>query len=224
MSDGLSVPSIIYTSVSASLLKITAPCSMNWIPNDTTLSGKMVELLPMEEQHFAELNLLADNNKIWEFIPTDMSTPEKRFSAFSMALTDRENGTQFPFVIIHKGQNKIVGSTRLMNIEQKHLKLEIGWTWLHPDYWARAVNFECKLLLLSFCFEALSANCVQLRTDENNLRSRKAIAKIGGQFEGILRQDWIRDNGTVRNTAYFSLIKNDWERDKARLQEILLRM
>jgi RimJ/RimL family protein N-acetyltransferase len=194
---------------------------MNWIKDHVTLSGQDVRLVPMEEKHFEELNRVADHEKIWEFIPTDMSTAEKRRLVFSMALNEREKGTQFPFVIISNRKNKIIGSTRLMNMEEIHLKLEIGWTWLHPDYWASRVNMECKLLLLGFCFETLKAVRVQLRTDETNIRSRKAIAKIGGKFEGILRMDWIRDNGTVRNTAYYSLLNDEWENNKSRLEALL---
>lgn len=110
-----------------------------------------------------------------------------------------------------------------MDIHFLHRKLEIGWTWLHPDYWATAVNLECKFLLLSFSFEELKALRVQLKTDENNIRSRKAIAKIGGQYEGILRKDILRDNGTSRNSVYFSLLDNEWERAKINLQGLLQR-
>ena len=98
-----------------------------------------------------------------------------------------------------------------MNIEPVHKKLEIGWTWLHPEYWASEINLECKLLLMTFCFEEWNAVRVQLKTDENNIRSRKAIEKIGGQFEGVLRNDMIRDNGTNRNSVYFSILDTEWE-------------
>ncbi len=97
-----------------------------------------------------------------------------------------------------------------MDIQPNHKKLEIGWTWLHPDYWGTEVNLECKLLLLTYCFEELKTYRVQFKTDENNIRSRKAIEKIGGKFEGILRHDMIRDNGTKRNSAYFSIIDSEW--------------
>ena len=102
----------------------------------------------------------------------------------------------------------------------EHKKLEIGSTWLHPDYWGTEINFECKLLLLTYCFEALHTIRVQLKTDENNIRSRKAIQKIGGQFEGIFRNDMIRDNNTKRNSAYFSIIDEEWEDNKLKLTEL----
>ena len=194
---------------------------MNWIKPDTILQGELVELIPLKEEHYVELELLARERRIWEFIPFDMSTPERCFQVFTNAIGEREKGNQYPFVIFHKQQQKIIGSTRLMNIEAAHKKLEIGWTWLHPDYWATAVNLECKLLLLTFCFEELRAIRVQLRTDVYNLRSRKAIEKIGGQFEGILRNDLIRDNGTYRNSVYFSIIDSEWLNAKRNVSTLL---
>jgi len=194
---------------------------MTWIKSDIILNGALVTLLPLEEKHFKALEILATDQKIWEFIPVDMRTPEKRLHAFANALLEREKGSQFAFVIFNKQESKIIGSTRLMNIEENHRKLEIGWTWLHPDYWATAINLECKLLLLTYCFEKLRAIRVQLKTDENNIRSRKAIQKIGAQYEGILRHDWIRDNGTIRNSAYFSIIHSEWENAKEKLATLL---
>lgn len=183
---------------------------MKLLYSNIHLIGEQVELIPLELKHFEELTNLAKESKIWEFIPIDMSNSEKCQLTFTNAMIQREKGTQFPFVIYHKKNNKIIGSTRLMNIEPEHRKLEIGWTWLHPDYWATVVNLECKLLLLNFCFEELKTIRVQFKTDENNIRSQKAIRKIGAQFEGILRNDMIRDNGTFRNSAYFSIIIKDW--------------
>lgn len=194
---------------------------MNWIKPSTILKGELIELIPLEEKHFAELESLAREKKIWEFLPTDMSTTEKRYQAFVKALVERDKGTQFPFVLFHQKENKIIGSTRLMNIESAHKKLEIGWTWLHPNYWATAANLECKLLLLTFCFEELKAIRVQLKTSVENIRSRKAIEKIGGQFEGILRYDMIRDNGTKRNSVYYSIIEDEWENTMQNLTKLI---
>jgi RimJ/RimL family protein N-acetyltransferase len=182
----------------------------NWIKHPTTLTGENVALISMDEQ-------LARDKRIWQFYPIDGSDPAKFKSIFSGALAEREKGNQFPFVIFHKQDNRIIGSTRYLDIQPAHRKLEIGWTWLHPDYWGTGLNTECKLLLLTHCFESLRASRVQLKTDENNLRSRSAIQKIGGQFEGILRNDMIRDNHTKRNSAYYSLVEEEWPDSKIKL-------
>ncbi len=188
-----------------------------WIKHPTTLTGENVALIPLEKTHFEELAGLARDQRIWEFYAVDGTDPAKLKNAYATALTEREQGNQYPFVIFHKPANKLIGSTRYLDIQPAHRKLEIGWTWLHPDYWATAVNLECKLLLLTHCFETLQASRVQLKTDENNVRSRNAIQKIGGQFEGVLRNDMIRDNLTKRNSAYYGLIEEEWPDTKPKL-------
>jgi RimJ/RimL family protein N-acetyltransferase len=193
----------------------------NWIEHPTYLQGQIVDLFPLEREHFPALELLAKDARIWEFYaynPTNSDTFKKVYDG---ALLERDAGTRYPFVVVHKARQRIIGSTQLMDIQPKHKKLEIGTTWLLPDYWATAVNLECKLLLLTFCFEHLQTLRVQLKTDATNLRSRKAIEKIGGQFEGILRNDILRDNGTHRHSAYFSIIETEWSEQKTRLVELL---
>ena len=192
----------------------------NWIPYPTTLTGETVELISLDKEHFAELEIIARDKKIWEFYPFDCSKHDTFSNYYSLALIERDKGTQFPFIIFHKQQNKIIGSTRYLDIQEKHRKLEIGFTWLQPDYWGTEVNFECKLLLLTHCFETLKTVRVQLKTDENNKRSQKAIVKIGAQYEGILRNDMLRDNGTNRNSVYFSIIDKEWSEKKVKLEEL----
>jgi RimJ/RimL family protein N-acetyltransferase len=196
------------------------PEMTNWIPYPTTLEGQSVKLLSLDNSHIGELGILAKDKRIWEFYTFDGTDTNRLFELYSLAISEREKGTQFPFVIFHKTDNRIIGSTRYLDIFPKHKKLEIGSTWLHPTYWATEINLECKLLLLTYCFEELKAVRVQLKTDENNIRSRKAIEKIGGQFEGVLRNEIIRDNGTKRNSAIYSIIDEEWTAKKERLIEL----
>ncbi len=188
------------------------------------LKGNTVELLPLQKSHFAELEILASDKRIWEFYTLDGSQSPRFREAFDIALLEMERGTQFPFVIFHKESNKLIGSTRFLDIQLHNRKLEIGWTWLHPDYWATVVNPECKLLMLTHCFEELDLVRVQFKTDENNLRSRNAIEKVGGQFEGVLRNDMIRDNGTKRNSAYYSIIDSEWPVVKMKLKKQIINL
>lgn len=182
----------------------------HWIFHPTILKGHTVDLLPLEKKHFKELFIAASDKNLWEFIPSDCSDKEKFQNVYDLALSERKKGNQYPFVIYHKESKKIIGSTRLFEIFPKDKKLEIGWTWVIKDYWQTTVNLECKLLLLTFCFESLKTNRVQLKTSDINIRSRKAIEKIGGKFEGILRKDKIQDNGTTRNAVYFSILDDEW--------------
>ncbi len=193
----------------------------NWIPAITTLSGEIVSLLPIGEKHFSELEKLSKEKRIWEHYIYDGSDPDTFQWFLDYSLEEREKGNHFPFVIIENQTNKLIGSTRFMDIQPKHKKLEIGTTWLHPDYWGTAINLECKLLLLTFCFETLGTQRVQLKTDEKNVRSRKAIEKIGGEFEGIVRNDMLRQNGTKRDSALYSITDREWNEKKSKLTMLL---
>lgn len=194
---------------------------MTWIKYPTIIEGQIVRLISLNESHLIELELLAKDKRIWEFYPFDGTVSNRFYGFYNLTLKERENGTRFPFVIFHKEDNIIIGSTSYLDIQQQHRKLEIGATWLHPDYWATDVNLECKLLLLTHCFEELKTVRVQLKTDENNLRSRKAIEKIGGQFEGVLRNEMIRYNNTKRDSAFYSIIDEEWIAKKQNLKELL---
>jgi len=194
---------------------------MNWVNYPTILEGETVQLIPLEQGHLPELEALAKDKRIWEFYLFDGTDGSLLLMIYHNVSLQREKGVQFPFVIYHKTDNKIIGSTCFLDIQEHHKKLEIGLTWLHPDYWATTVNLECKLLLLEHCFEVLGTVRVQLKTDENNMRSRKAIEKIGGQFEGILRNEMIRDNKTRRNSAFYSVIEEEWSTVKENLTGLL---
>lgn len=184
--------------------------TMNWIPIDTKLFGRMAELRPLDESQVEELAKVGNDARIWTYYTNSMSTHEKRVEAFRTAILAGERGEEFPFVVVSRRTGRIIGSTRLLNLSKTGRKLEIGWTWLHPDFWSTGVNLDCKLMLLKYCFEELKVIRVQLKTDENNVRSRKAILKIGARYEGVLRNDMIRDDGSFRNSAYFSIIDSEW--------------
>ena len=188
-----------------------------WITHPTILHGESVELLPLQREYFEELYAVAADPKLWEFIPMNSSVRETFDIVYNAALVERERGSQYPFVVYHKPTKKLIGSTRFLDILPKDKKLEIGYTWITREYWGTGINFECKLLLLTHCFDVLGVRRVQIKTDENNLRSRKAIEKIGGHFEGILRKDKVKENGLSRNSAYFSVIDDEWETAKQKI-------
>lgn len=189
----------------------------NLIDLSSGLTGEIVDIIPLARIHFPELEKIAKDKRIWEHYAFDGSDSTTLRNTLEEALVEKEKGTQFPFVIFHKPTKNIIGSTRFMHIHPKNRKLEIGTTWLIPEYWGTSVNLECKLLLLTYCFETIKTVRVQLKTDENNVRSRKAIEKIGGKLEGILRNDMLRDDQSRRNSAYYSIIEEEWEDKKSKL-------
>ncbi|MDR2224089.1 MAG: GNAT family N-acetyltransferase [Flavobacteriaceae bacterium] len=192
-----------------------------WIPYPLILKGETVTLIPLEQEHLEELYSASADKELWKLVPSDCSERAIFFSNYSYALEARVNGTQYPFVILDNRTNKIIGSTRFFEIYQADKKLEIGWTWITQEYWGTTVNLECKLLLMSYCFEVLKTNRVQLKTKDTNIRSRKAIEKIGGVFEGILRKDKIQQDGTTRNAAYYSILNTEWEDAKQKIELLI---
>ena len=194
---------------------------MNWIQHPVILEGERVRLVPLDSAHFDELMQVAAQEQIWERMSINGADKDRITQHLKTALLRRAVGEQYPFTIIDKVDNKIIGSTMFHNIFPEHRKLEIGWTWYDPAYWRTGHNRECKLLLLTYCFEVLNTVRVQLQTDENNERSRTAILGIGATFEGTMRKERIRANGAYLNTAMYSIIDDEWAEVKAKLQKSL---
>ena len=190
---------------------------MNWIQHPVILQGEKVTLVPLDNAHFAELLEVGKQEQIWEHISINGADRERLMQHLKSAVLKRGTGEQYPFTVIDNKTNRIIGSTLFHNIFPEHRKLEIGWTWYDPAYWRTGYNRECKLLLLTYCFESLKTVRVQLQTDENNLRSRTAILGIGATFEGVLRKERIRANGAFRNTVMYSIIDEEWPRVKEKL-------
>ena len=194
---------------------------MNWIQHPVILEGEKVKLIPMEHAHFPDLVAIARQEKIWEHFSVNGTDENTLLSHLRSFILKRPTGEQYPFTVIDAATDKIIGSTLLYNFVQQSRKLEIGWTWYDPAYWRTGHNRECKLLMLTYCFESLKTVRVQLVTDENNTRSRNAIIGIGATFEGIMRKERIRANGVFRNTAMYSILDDEWPRVKAMLMAFL---
>jgi RimJ/RimL family protein N-acetyltransferase len=132
-------------------------------------------------------------------------------------------GSEVAWATVRQADGRVVGSTRFLDLRRPNRGLEIGWTWIDPQAQRTGVNTEAKFLMLRHAFEDLGAIRVQLKTDERNLRSRTAIARLGATFEGILRKYQARFDGYVRNTAMFSITSDEWPAVKARLEGMLAR-
>jgi RimJ/RimL family protein N-acetyltransferase len=122
---------------------------------------------------------------------------------------------------MERSSGRTIGSTRFMNIDRVNRRVEIGSTWIAPQWQRTAVNTEAKYLMLRHAFEIWKCIRVELKTDALNQRSRNAILRIGGKEEGTLRRHLITHTGRVRDTVYFSILDNEWPEVKARLLESL---
>lgn len=185
------------------------------------LTGELIRVVPMDKSHIQDLYEAANDENIWTHLHKTITTLRGMEAFVEEALQTKETGTEFPFVIIHRESGKIVGTTRFLYMSSASRSLEIGWTWFHPSVWGTSVNSECKYLLLQYCFERLNTIRVQFKTDERNIRSQKAIERLGAVKEGILRNQMIRKDGTFRNSVFYSLIDRDWPSVKLHLERRL---
>jgi len=193
-------------------------------PQAILLSGRHVRLEPLAQRHAAGLFSASRDPDIWTYLTiaqfAGISDVEKWIDE---ALQAQRAGSEVAFATVRVGDDRVVGTTRFLDIRRAHRALEIGWTWIDPQFHRTAVNTEAKYLMLRHAFDDHGAVRVQLKTDERNVRSRAAIERIGCSFEGILRNFQTYSHGFVRNTAMFSLTAAEWPAAKARLEAKLAR-
>jgi len=186
------------------------------------LDGEVVQLVPLSIKHVPELTLEARDKEIWQFLPYgEVTTEEKMSNLIRFWLKRAENGVDLPFTVIFRESSKPIGNTRFLDINWQHKSLEIGGTWYGKEYQRSKVNTECKFLMLQYAFEALECIRVQFKTDILNERSQKALERIGAVKEGILRSHMIRNDGSYRDSVFYSIIIDEWEGVKSRLVEKL---
>jgi len=182
------------------------------------LEDEYVALIPMQATHIKGLYDAGKDLSIWQWTTANYcETLEVTKQWVESCLEKAHLNLQRPFVIVDKTQNKIVGSTSYLNIFLDHKSLEIGFTFLNPSAQRSHVNRRCKLLLLTHAFETLHLNTVAFQTHEKNQRSRTAILAIGATFEGIHRNCRIQQDGSIRSSAFFSIIKPQWPQAKLAL-------
>jgi RimJ/RimL family protein N-acetyltransferase len=182
----------------------------NFFDQHIILEDDAVRLEPLEEKHFSELLPIAMNRELWQFTAAKIYSEADFRKYFDTALEEKRNKKSYPFAQYNKLQIQFAGSTRFANIEFKHKKAEIGWTWIAPSLQGTGFNKHCKFLLLRFGFEKLFLNRIELKTNSLNLKSQKAMLKIGAVKEGVLRKNIISDDGTTRDSMYFSFLQEEW--------------
>ncbi|WP_342513824.1 GNAT family N-acetyltransferase [Sporosarcina sp. FSL K6-1522] len=185
------------------------------------LIGEAVLLRPMTKEDAEGIYACCQDERIWKHMSQTLQTREDVDAYIEQALAHQETGTEYPFVIVLRATNEIVGSTRFFDIATAHKRLEIGHTWLHPSVWRTKVNTECKYLLLSYCFEQLHFQRVQIKTGHENIQSQKAIERIGATKEGTLRNHMIRPNGKVRHTVMYSVVQEEWSDVKQHIEGLM---
>lgn len=188
------------------------------------LRGEFVYLELLTPELIPLIKPAIKNERIWEYTKTLLINDsfDQQFENYiNAALDPRFSGLQVSFVIRDKASAEIIGMTRYYRVEPSHKRLNIGYTWYTPAYWGKVHNKECKLLLLQYAFEVLGYQRVEFEVAHQNIRSQKAVEKIGGMKEAVLRKHGLHADGSVRDTVVFSIIDDEWPDTKRKLLHLI---
>jgi RimJ/RimL family protein N-acetyltransferase len=187
--------------------------------------GRHVVVEPLSSDHEAGLIAAASDPDMFRWMPVDMASSRDALREWVAAtLASAEAGLEVPYVILAADSSvpgRVLGSTRFLDLRLEHLRAEIGWTWVTRGAWRSGVNVETKLLLLTHAFENIGLRRVEFKTDARNERSRGALLALGATFEGIFRKHMVVRDGDARDSAYYSVIDDEWPTVKHHLQQRL---
>ena len=194
-----------------------------WV-SPVILQGKHVRLEPLNESHIPGLTEIGAGQDFWNFmLYGDMKTEDDMRNWVLDIMGRGQRGTDLPFAVIYLESGQVAGATRYLNIVPHDRGLEVGGTWYGLDFQRTVVNTECKYLLFTHAFEVLKCIRLQIKTDSRNVRSQKAIERIGAKKEGILRNHMILPDGYIRHSVFYSILDTEWPDVKKNLEEMMNR-
>lgn len=189
-----------------------------------TLEGTHVRLEPLDlARHWDGLRAIGLAPELWRFTAAKVANEAQLRRYFEKALKEQAAGSALPFVTIHRASGRVAGSTRFGNISQENRRVEIGWTWLGLDYQRSALNTEAKYVMLRHAFETWGCMRVEFKTSLTNLKSQNAMRRLGLVEEGTFRKWMFNEDGTTRDTVWFSCIDDEWPVMKSRLEQMMAR-
>lgn len=179
------------------------------IPEPVTLQGRHVQLVPLQADHAAALAEAAADGDLHQLWYTAIPAPDQVAGEITRRLGLLAAGSMLPWAVLD-GSGQPVGMTTFMNIDNAHQRVEIGSTWYARRVQRTPLNTEAKRLLLAHAFDTLQCIAVEFRTHRFNTQSRRAIERLGAQFDGMLRNHQRAANGTLRDTAVYSITADEW--------------
>lgn len=183
------------------------------------LTGRNVRLEPLSIDHVAALAEIGTDESIWRWNPAPPVSNAAGMQRYvEHALQQHAGGLALPFVTIHLGDRRPVGSTRFAAFDHENRRVEIGYTWIAPPWQRSVVNTEAKYLMLQYAFETWGCIRVEFKTDSLNEKSRTALARIGAIEEGTFRNHMLTHSGRIRHSVYFSITDDDWPKVKDALE------
>ncbi|MCW5588170.1 MAG: GNAT family N-acetyltransferase [Legionellales bacterium] len=181
---------------------------MSWsIPS--MMQGEYVSLQPLAIEHAPALAKAVEDGELWKLWFATVPSPDNMLAEIQRRLNLQEKGTMLPFTVIENQTQQPIGMTTYYNLDEKHKRVEIGWTWYQKNKQQTPVNTECKLLL-THAFEKLHCNVVGFRVNFFNQASRKAVERLGAKLDGILRNQRILKNGIISDDCAYSIVKSEW--------------
>lgn len=193
-----------------------------WPLQKVVLQGYSVRLVPVDYSHLNELSRWSAEEDIWRYMTfADLASRDELEAWIGTAMNANKLGTELNFAIMDEASQAAVGTTSFYRVVPEHKRLEVGKTWLGAPYRRTHINTAAKYLLLTHAFETLHANRVELNTDARNLRSQRALERLGAVRDGVLRCHMVMRDGFVRDTMNYSFTMRDWPATKLRLQMLL---
>ena len=186
-----------------------------------SITGTRVALEPLSLRHLNDLAVAGADETIWRWLPSTHSDLGSMRTFIEAALAAHKRRAVLPFATIDLKTNSAVGSTRYHNVDSDHRRLEIGFTWIGNAFQRSHINTEAKLLQLWYAFTVLNCRRVEFKTDVDNAKSRAAVLRLGAKEEGIFRKHMLYPDGRNRDSAYFSIIDDEWPEVRTRLEDKL---
>ena len=193
-------------------------------PSTVRLVGNYAALELLDQKHEQDLRESVEDGQLYELWYATVPNADGVRLEIERRLALREVGSMFPFAVIEQSSTKAVGMTTYMNIDALNKRVEIGSTWYRKAIQRTPINTECKLLLMTHAFEELNCIAVEFRTHVMNQKSRQSIERLGAKLDGILRSHSKLENGTLRDTAVYSVIESEWPAVKVNLQHKLVNL
>jgi RimJ/RimL family protein N-acetyltransferase len=186
------------------------------------LEGRHVRLEPLDlPRHWDGLLAIGLEPSLWRFTASKIADAAGLRRYFERALEEQARGVTLPFVSVDRASGRVAGSTRFGNIVSEHRRAEIGWTWLGVEYQRTARNTEAKYLMFRHAFETWGLMRVELKTSLTNEKSKAAMRRLGLVEEGTFRKWMFNEDGSIRDTVWFSVIDDEWPAMKSRLEKML---
>lgn len=184
-----------------------------------TLQNDFVRLESLLNDH-AESLVKCINEEMWSGMVVPPPTSRESMEIYIASMVS--DTSKIPFVVIDQMNGQVVGSTSFYDYVPSQERVELGSTFYHRKVWGSAINPSCKLLLCDYAFTQLKIHRLALRCDSRNKRSIAAIKKLGGVYEGTLREHRIAGDGNRSDTMYFSIMKQEWPAARRKLEKRIL--